>query len=117
LLHDAKARVLALAVDYRPPQPPVFSLPGPSGRVALDLAVRGFAARGLATPYDEVVSGKLAHVLSGGANEEFGADPTQPMTEAQLLALEAEQFMTLVRDTRSMARIEAMLTTGKPLRN
>jgi hypothetical protein len=33
-----------------------------------------------------------------------------------LLALEAEQFMTLVRDPAHRP-VEHMLTTGKPLRN
>ncbi|WP_343611337.1 3-hydroxyacyl-CoA dehydrogenase NAD-binding domain-containing protein [Novosphingobium sp.] len=112
LLNDAKAKALALAEGYQPPAPPVFRLPGAGGKAALDLAVRGFRARGLATPYDEVVAGKLAHVLSGG---DF--DMVDTVTEADLLAMERAQFVTLVRDQRSMARIEAMLTTGKPLRN
>jgi hypothetical protein len=109
LLADAKAKALALAEGYQPPAPPVFRLPGAGGKAALDLAVQGFRARGLATPYDEVVAGKLAHVLSGG---DF--DMVDTVTEADLLAMERAQFVTLVRDPRSMARIEAMLTTGKP---
>jgi len=112
LLADAKARALALAEGYVAPQPPVFHLPGAGGRAALDMAVQGFRARGLATPYDEVVAGKLAHVLTGG-----GADLTDTVSEADLLALEVAQFMTLVRDGRTQARVEHMLETGKPLRN
>ena len=112
LLADAKARALALAEGYVAPQPPVFHLPGAGGRAALDMAVQGFRTRGLATPYDEVVAGKLAHVLTGGA-----ADLTDTVSEADLLALEVEQFMTLVRDGRTQARVEHMLETGKPLRN
>jgi len=112
LLADAKARALTLAEGYVPPAPPTYRLPGAGGRAALDLAIAGFRARGLATPYDEVVSGKLAWVLTGGE-----ADLPDTVTEADLLALEVGQFMTLVRDTRTMARIETMLNTGKPLRN
>lgn len=112
LLADAKARALAMAVDYTPPAPPEFRLPGPSGKAALDLAVQGFRARGIATPHDEVVAGKLARVLTGG-----DTDPTQTVTEHQLLALEQKEFMGLVRDPRSLDRIEHMLATGKPLRN
>ena len=66
LLADAKARVLALAEGYRPPQPAEFRLPGPGGRVALELAVDGFAAQGKATPHDVVVSKAVARVLTGG---------------------------------------------------
>jgi 3-hydroxyacyl-CoA dehydrogenase len=112
LLADAKAKALALAEGYQPPAPPVFHLPGAGGKAALDLAVQGFRARGLATPYDEVVAGKLAHVLSGGE-----ADLIDTVTEEQLLELERGQFVQLVRDPRTLARIETMLATGKPLRN
>lgn len=112
LLADAKARALAMVEGYTPPTPPVFRLPGASGKTALELAVKGFRARGLATPYDEVVADKLATVLTGG-----GADVVDTVTEEQLLALELREFMTLVRDSRTQARVEHMLTTGKPLRN
>ncbi len=112
LLADAKARALALVEGYTPPTPPTFRLPGAGGRAALDLAVRSFAAQGKATPYDQVVAGKLAWVLTGGE-----ADLVDTVTEEQMLALEAGQFMKLVRDERTVARVEHMLTTGKPLRN
>ncbi len=39
------------------------------------------------------------------------------MTEEQLLELESAEFMKLVREPRTHARIEHMLETGKPLRN
>ncbi|MBN9143124.1 MULTISPECIES: 3-hydroxyacyl-CoA dehydrogenase/enoyl-CoA hydratase family protein [unclassified Novosphingobium] len=112
LLADAKARALSMVEGYTPPTPPVFRLPGASGKTALELAVKGFRARGLATPYDEVVADKLATVLTGG-----DADVVDTVTEEQLLALELREFMTLVRDSRTQARVEHMLTTGKPLRN
>jgi 3-hydroxyacyl-CoA dehydrogenase len=112
LLADAKARALTMVAGYTPPAPPSFRLPGASGRAALDLAVQGFRARGLATPYDEVVSARLAWVLTGGEN-----DLVDTVSEAQMLALEAEQFMAAVRDARSIARVESILETGKPLRN
>ncbi len=112
LLADAKARALALVDGYAAPTPPTFRLPGEGGRVALDLAVQGFRARGLATPYDEVVSARLARVLTGG-----DADLVDTVTENQLLALEAAEFMAAVRDPRTIARVESILNTGKPLRN
>jgi 3-hydroxyacyl-CoA dehydrogenase len=112
LLADAKAKALELAEGYQPPAPPEFRLPGAGGRTALDLAVQGFRARGLATEYDEVVSGHLADVLTGGEK-----DLVDIVTEADLLALERSAFMQLVRDKRTQARVEHMLETGKPLRN
>lgn len=112
LLADAKAKALELADGYTPPEPPEFRLPGPSGKSALQLAVEGFQARGLATEYDGVVADHLAHVLTGG-----DTDPTETISEEKLLELERTEFMKLVREPRSQARIEHMLETGKPLRN
>ena len=112
LLADAKAKALALVEKYAPPEKPLFKLPGPSGRVALGLAADGFRKRGLATDYDIVVSDRLATVLTGG-----DADLVDTVTEDQLLALERNEFMAAVKDPRTIARIETMLNTGKPLRN
>ena len=112
LLGDAKARVLALADGYQPPKPAEYRLPGPGGRVALDLAVDGFAATGKATPHDVVVSKAVARVLTGG-----DADPMDTLTEDDVTTLERQTFMTLVRNPASLARTEHMLATGKPLRN
>ena len=112
LLADAKARALALVDGYQPPAPPTFRLPGAGGRAALAMAVEGFQARGLATAYDGVVSGVLADVLTGGDK-----DLVDTVTEDDLLALERAGFMKLARDPRTLARVEQMLETGKPLRN
>ncbi len=112
LLASAKARALAMAADYRPPEPPVFALPGPSGRVALTMAAEGFHRQGLATGHDLVVAAALADILSGG-----DADPTIPLEEEAVLALERDAFMRLVRTEPTLARIAHTLETGKPLRN
>jgi 3-hydroxyacyl-CoA dehydrogenase len=112
LLADAKARALALAVNYTPPQPMELKLPGAAGKLGFELAADGFRRRGLATEYDMVVSGELAGVLSGGP-----ADLIDFVTEDQLLGLERAAFMRLVKTPRTLARIEHMLVTGKPLRN
>lgn len=113
LLADAKAKALALlAAGYEPPAEPVFQLPGPSAKAALDLAVAGFRASGAATPHDEVVAGKLAYILSGG-----DTDITDTVSEDELYRFEREAFLELVRHPDTLARIEHMLATGKPLRN
>jgi 3-hydroxyacyl-CoA dehydrogenase len=70
------------------------------------------ARTGKATPHDVVVSDKLAYVLSGG-----DTDITETLTEDDVLALEHEMFAQLVRTPGTIARVEHMLTTGKPLRN
>ncbi len=112
LLADAKAKALSMVEGYKPPAPPEVQLPGPTAKAALDMAVEGFVASGKATPHDKVVSGEVAFVLSGG-----NTDITQTLTEKQLMTLEREGFMRLIRQGPTLDRIEQMLTTGKPLRN
>jgi len=112
-LADAKAKALELvAAGYRPPEPAELSLPGASGKAALDMAVAGFRSSGAATAHDVVVSGRLAGVLTGG-----DADPTEPIPATDVSRLEREAFLALIRTPATLARIETMLETGKPLRN
>ncbi len=112
LLFDARQRALAMVEGYAPPERPEYRLPGPTGAAALKLAVDSFRKQRIATPHDETVAGELAHILTGG-----DTDVTEVTTEAQLLKLEVESFMRLVRNPKSQARVEQMLETGKPLRN
>ncbi|WP_037536468.1 3-hydroxyacyl-CoA dehydrogenase/enoyl-CoA hydratase family protein [Sphingomonas sp. RIT328] len=112
LLADAKAKALSLVAGYAPPEQPTFRLPGESGQVGIAGVVDGFHKKGVATDYDVVVSARLARVLTGG-----DADLVDVVGEDDLLALEREGFMEAVRDPRTQARIQQMLTTGKPLRN
>ncbi len=112
VLAEAIDKVHALSTGYVPPEPPVFNLPGPSGKAALALAVGEFARTGKATAHDVVVADALARVLTGG-----DADLTDEVGEEALLALEREAVLSLVRTEGTRARIEHMLNTGKPLRN
>ncbi len=112
LLADAKAKALALVTDYKPPEPPVVKLPGPSARAALALAVGDLQRAGKATKHDGIVAGRLAEVLSGG-----DTDIIDEIGEDQLTALERAAFMALIREPATLARVETMLETGKPLRN
>lgn len=114
LLYDAKKKALELAAAYTPPvKAEHIRLPGASGRVALEMAVKDLVASGKATPYDAVVCSVLAHVLSGGDK----GDMTVTLSEDDIYKMEREAFMKLARDSRTIRRIEHMLETGKPLRN
>ncbi|HVO02079.1 MAG TPA: 3-hydroxyacyl-CoA dehydrogenase/enoyl-CoA hydratase family protein [Candidatus Cybelea sp.] len=113
LLYDAKQRALELvASSYKPPEPKELRLPGPTGATALQLAVDGFRLQGKALPHDVTVSKALAEVLTGGAT-----DMTAVMTEDQVQKLEKKAFLALLRTGPTLARMEHMLSTNKPLRN
>jgi 3-hydroxyacyl-CoA dehydrogenase len=112
VLADAKAKALELARDYKPPTPPTASLPGPSGRVALLLALSDLAKKGLASPHDVVIAEKLATILTGAST-----DMTESVEEDALLTLERNAALDLLRQPATLARMEYMLDAGKPLRN
>ncbi len=112
LLADAKAKALSLVEGYAPPEPVELNLPGPTARVTMEMGVEGFAKLGKVTPHDKVVADGLIEVLSGG-----DTDITESLSERDVLDLELEQFVRLSRHPDTLARMEHILETGKPLRN
>ncbi|MDD1606941.1 MAG: 3-hydroxyacyl-CoA dehydrogenase/enoyl-CoA hydratase family protein [Methylococcaceae bacterium] len=112
LLADAKALALSLVSDYKPPVPPTYVLAGKTAQTSLAMGIKALHALGKATDYDVDIAEKLAFVLSGG-----DTDITTPLTEADLLALELEAFVALTKQAGTLARLEHILKTGKPLRN
>jgi 3-hydroxyacyl-CoA dehydrogenase len=113
LLADAKAKALSLVETHKKPEPFTYALPGPTTKVGLDMAVDSFFRLGKATKHDIVVSGALADIMSGGPT----ADVTKVQSEDDITALERKAFMALVKHPDTIARIEHMLETNKPLRN
>ncbi len=112
VLAAAKDRALSLAENYTAPEVAELSLPGPTAEAAMKMAVDGFRKLGKATPHDVVVAGALARVLSGG-----DTDFTETLNEDAILELERSASMSLVRHPGTLARMQHMLETGKPLRN
>jgi 3-hydroxyacyl-CoA dehydrogenase len=112
LLAAAKARALAMVEGYAPQQQGKLRLPGATGRAALSMAVQAQVAMGRATPHDVVVCEHLANTLTGGET-----DFLLETTEDQVLKLERQGFMALLKTKGTLARVEHMLETGRPLRN
>ena len=112
LLSDAKAKALSLVSGYVPPAPRTVVLSGARGRTMLMAGVDALAAAGKVTAHDQVVAGHLATVITGGET-----DAKTPIDETALLTLERAHFMQLAHSSGTLARIEHMLATGKPLRN
>jgi len=112
LLSDAKERALELSNGYIPPEPRTYNLPGPTARLALEMAVSDLSLSGRATPHDVVVTSELAEILSGGET-----DILEEVSEDDILALERASIVKLGRVEATLARMEHMLEHGKPLRN
>ena len=62
--------------------------------------------------YDRLLGGKVAWVLSGGE-----VDIYTEVDEQHLLDLERKAFLDVCRTPKTVERMQAMLSTGKPLRN
>ncbi len=113
LFHEAKARAVGMAESgYHPPAPRAFKLPGESGIATLGMMVDTLVAGGYASEHDALIARKVATVLCGGAG---GA--SREVTEAEVLELEAEAFVSLCGEPKTIERVMHMLSTNKPLRN
>jgi 3-hydroxyacyl-CoA dehydrogenase len=112
-LYEAKQRAIGLATSgYHPPIPRAFVLPGESGIATIGMMIDTLVASGYASEHDALIARKVATVLSGGAS---GA--SHPVTEQELLDLEAEAFVSLCGEPKSQERMQHMLMKNKPLRN
>jgi 3-hydroxyacyl-CoA dehydrogenase len=114
VLHVAIGTARALAdAAYRPPLPPRdIPVAGRTGTATLTMLLVNLREGGFITPYDYEVGVRLARVMCGG-----DVDAGSTVDEEWLLALERREFMALLRDPRTQARIAHTLAIGKPLRN
>ena len=76
------------------------------------LALWTLHEQGYATDHDVTVATKVGYVLSGG-----NVLKDTKVSEQYLLDLEREAFLSLCGDPKTQARIQHMMSTGKPLRN
>ena len=114
ILHVAIGQARALAdAGYRPPLPPVgVPVAGRTGIATLEMMLVNMREGGFITGYDFEVALRIARVLCGG-----DVDAGSTVDERWLIDLERAEFMALVQDPRTQARIAHTLATGKPLRN
>jgi len=111
-IYEAKQIVLGLSKFYKPPKPALIPVMGENFRGLVDAIIMNMRYGNFISDYDLVVSRKVAHVLSGGDC----AEGTY-VSEQEILDLEREAFMSLCGEQKTVDRISAMLSTGKPLRN
>ena len=114
LIEDAKKTVLAMNMEgYTPPRPlEEIRVAGEDTFAMIRLALWTLHEQGYATDHDVTVATKVGYVLCGG-----NVLKDTKVSEQYLLDLEREAFLSLCGDPKTQARIQHMLSTGKPLRN
>ena len=85
---------------------------GRSGLAELETAIYQWREAKYLSDYDAHLGKKFGYVLCGG-----DVDDTVTVSEDYLLGLERQVFLELCGEAKTQERIEAMLKTGKPLRN
>lgn len=113
-LADAKEAVIELAnAGYTMPQQARnIKVLGRTGQALFLAGLQGMKMGRYISDHDAKVAKWIANVMCGG-------DLTSPqeVSEQYLLDLEREAFLSLTGEKKTLERIQAILTGGKPLRN
>ena len=117
LLRDAKADAIKLAEaqkvgQWQPLQPQMLLLSGANARLVLEQQVENMRLTGKISEHDAIIGNHLAHIVTGG-----NCSPTTPVSEQYVLDLEREAFLSLCGMEKTQERMQAILTSGKLLRN
>jgi 3-hydroxyacyl-CoA dehydrogenase len=113
LIGEAKKEVLSMVdAGYAPPQKQPMAVMGEGGQGMIDAELFNMQSAGFVSEHDAYLASRIAFVLSGGEMRSGGK-----IDEDVILTLERQAFIDFVKQEKSVARIESMLKTGKPLRN
>ncbi len=113
LIGEAKKEVLKMVDEgYAPPVKRPIPVLGTAAQGMIDAELFNMQSAKFISEYDAFLAKRIAYVISGG---EVRANST--IDEAVILNLEREAFVDFWQQEKTIARVEHMLTTGKPLRN
>lgn len=113
LLYAAKQTARYLVdVNYCPPRPDKIKVVGEEGFAQLEAMLINLLEGEFISEHDYMIANTIAQVICGGM-----VNANSRVDEDWILRLEREGFVELAQTPQSKARIEHMLTTGKPLRN
>ena len=113
LIHDAKNTVLGMIKEgWQPPKEQPITVTGKEGMGALLAGLKVFEWGGYISEHDRLIGEKAAYALTGGYIE-----PKTKVSEQYLLDVERKAFVELCAESKTLERIQHMLTVGKPLRN
>jgi 3-hydroxyacyl-CoA dehydrogenase len=113
LIGEAKKEVSKMVDEgYAPPVKRKIKVFGESAQGMIDAEIFNMVSAKFVSEHDAFLAKRIAYVISGGevrANSEVDEDV--------ILKLEREAFIDFIKEEKTIARIDHILKTGKPLRN
>jgi 3-hydroxyacyl-CoA dehydrogenase len=113
LIGEAKREVLNMVREgYAPPVKRPIPVFGQAAQGMINAELFNMASAGFVTEHDAFLARRIAVVLSGGDTR-----TNAMVNEETILTLERQAFIDFLKEEKTLARIDHMLKTGKPLRN
>ncbi len=113
LLGEAKKEVLKMVDEgYAPPVKRKIKVIGAAAQGMINAELFNMQSAKFVSEYDVFLARRIAYVISGG-----DVRTNSPVDEEVILNLERAAFVDFWKQEKTVARVEHMLTTGKPLRN
>jgi len=113
LIGEAKKEVLKMVEEgYAPPVRRPIKVFGAAAQGMINAELFNMQSAKYVSVYDVFLAKRIACVISGG-----DVRTNSFVDEEVILNLEREAFIDFLKEEKTLARIEHMLKTGKPLRN
>ncbi len=113
LIGEAKKEVLKMTDEgYAPPVKRPIKVFGAAAQGMINAELFNMQSAGYVSEYDAFLAKRIAYVISGG---DVGTNSL--VDEEVILNLEREAFVDFWKQEKTIARVDHMLKTGKPLRN
>ncbi len=113
LIGEAKKEVLRMADQgYAPPVKRPLKVLGAAAEGMVNGEIFNMLSAGYVTEHDAFLARRIATVIAGG-----DVRTNSEVDEDVILRLERAAFVDFLKEEKTLARIEHMLKTGKPLRN
>lgn len=113
LIGEAKKEVLKMVDEgYAPPIKQPIKVLGQAAQGMIEVEIFNMLKGKFISEYDAFLAKRIAFVISGGEVRDNSS-----VKEDVILNLEREAFVDFWKEEKTMARVEHMLKTGKPLRN
>ncbi|MGA9178453.1 MAG: 3-hydroxyacyl-CoA dehydrogenase NAD-binding domain-containing protein, partial [Desulfobacterales bacterium] len=113
LIGEAKKEVLKMVDEgYAPPIKQPIKVLGQAAQGMIEVEIFNMLKGKFISEYDAFLAKRIAFVISGGEVRDNSS-----VEEDVILNLEREAFVDFWKEEKTMARVEHMLKTGKPLRN